>query len=300
LQLDWFGGEPLLGFEKVIKPIATVSKKICEQNDVSFVMSMTSNGFLLKTDMISFFKQHNMAAVQITLDGNEEAHNQIRNHGQQKEASYSIIVHNICEMAKIMRVILRINYTRESIDTCMEVISIIPTEVRKNIEVNLVQVWQDMAKCTKDERALIGEQEKETYRKFKDAGFCILLKQIKSTNEYTCYADLRNSAIINYDGRVFKCTATNFSESTEDGVLTEDGEIIWDEKRIGKRLARATFDNKYCLECEYLPICPGMCSNKPPLTSNNCFLKKKFKRDIMELMDKFDKLDYKIAHINRL
>ena len=31
LHLDWFGGEPLLGFDKVIKPIATAAKNLSEE-----------------------------------------------------------------------------------------------------------------------------------------------------------------------------------------------------------------------------------------------------------------------------
>lgn len=43
-----------------------------------------------------------------------------------------------------------------------------------------------------------------------------------------CYGDLRNSAIINYNGDVYKCTAVNFIDTPRDGYLNSEGDIIWE------------------------------------------------------------------------
>lgn len=120
---------------------------------------------------------------------------------------------------------------------------------------------------------------------------------------YACYADLYNEAVINYDGRVFKCTATNFENEKEDGVLNKNGNIIWDENYLAKRLAKAPFENSVCSKCKLLPVCFGSCSTKAFFrkdSDNKCFAKDIIKNVIYRQMDKFSKANYKIARINQI
>jgi uncharacterized protein len=298
LHLDWFGGEPLLGFDKIIKPIAAEAKKICKNKDVTFWMTMTTNGFLLKESMIPFFKEYNLNSFQITLDGNEEQHNRVRYFGKQKRGSYSTIVNNIGLLAKNnVGVQLRINYTKDMLDTISDIIPYFSQDIRSNILVALAQVWQDRKKNTaSDDRWLF---EKEIYSLFMKAGYRVFDHKIGTGRVYSCYADSMSTAVINYDGRVFKCTTPDFENTQEDGILTEKG-ISWDENRIAHRLARATFDRKLCLRCKYLPICSGGCSTHQSDITNRCHFKKYYKTEISELIKKFDEENYKIAHLSQI
>lgn len=70
-----------------------------------------------------------------------------------------------------------------------------------------------------------------------------------------------------YNGDVYKCTAVNFEEEKRDGYLDSNGDIIWENNSLEKRMA-AKFSNKPCLECNLLPICHGGCSSKP--LENGC------------------------------
>jgi uncharacterized protein len=300
LQLDWFGGEPLLGFDKIIKPIAEKAKRMCDEKSVTFWMTMTTNGFLLKESMIPFFKEHNFKSFQITLDGNEEQHNRVRYYGKQKNGSYTTIVNNICLMAKNnIGVRLRINYTRDKLDTISDISSIFPSNIRNNIWLLLAQVWQDRRKNTVNDDMWLFEKEKEIYNLFKEAGYGITYRKIGSARCYSCYADSMTTAIINYDGRVFKCSTPDFENTQEDGILTEKG-IIWDENRIAHRLAKATFDKKICFRCIYLPICSGGCSTHQSAIINKCHFKQYYKVEISEVIKKFDEENYKIAYLSQI
>ena len=165
--------------------------------------------------------------------------------------SYDKIVQNICLLANELRpnnLALRINYTKETFNGISKIIESFPFEVRGKITILLQQVWQD-----KDNKKSLVKDIEETKRKFVDAGFKID-KFIFNLKGYTCYADLYHQAVINYDGRVFKCTARNFEKEKEDGNLTEDGNIVWTNS-LSKKLAYATFENEKCLKCKFLPIC---------------------------------------------
>ena len=76
---------------------------------------------------------------------------------------------------------------------------------------------------------------------------------------YSCYANKKHYACINYDGNIFKCTARSFSEINSVGKLQEDGHIVWDEKKLSRLYGYSPLENSTCEQCEYLPICMGQC-----------------------------------------
>lgn len=257
-QLDWFGGEPLLCFKNVMVPLCTEAKKICDMYGVKFISGITTNGYLITKDMIPFFKEYNYRSFQITLDGIRDVHNSIR-FTHNNRGSFDKIVENVSSLAKELKpenLALRINYTAETFTQIAEIIPMFSKEIRPYITVLLQQVWQD-----KDNNKIKAEDIEDLKYKFEEVGFRIE-KNIFNLRNYTCYADLFYQAVINYDGRVFKCTARNFEEEDEDGLLSEDGDIIWSSKKLAKKISKATFENEKCMNCKYLPLCFGPCSQK--------------------------------------
>jgi len=79
---------------------------------------------------------------------------------------------------------------------------------------------------------------------------------------HNCYVSKYNHIEINYDGKVYKCTARSYTEPYEMGEMSEDGTIKWNEDRISKLYGSATFDNPTCIKCAYLPLCWGTCAQK--------------------------------------
>jgi len=257
LYLDWFGGEPLLCYKNKLVPISFSAKEVCDKYNIKFESGITTNGYLLNYDMISFFREVNMNTFQITLDGDKSMHDITRVHNN-KYPTYEKIIENICLLAEHLNpndLILRINYTKESFHKITNIINSVPENLRKNIKILLQQVWQDQKKY-------IPFSETEAIKKkFENAGFRVK-KDVLNLKCHTCYADLFNQAIVNYDGRVFKCTARNFEKEKEDGILNNEGQIDWDFGRLASFLSNATFENDECKECIYLPVCFGPCSKK--------------------------------------
>ncbi len=279
--LGWFGGEPLLCYENVLRPISYATKEICENNGVLLESSITTNGYLIKDEMIPFFKEINMHDFQITLDGSKEIHDSIRNI-RDKRGSYDQIVNNIILLAKELNpynLALRINYTAGSINSVFEIIDSFPMALRGRITILLQQVWQDRDKEKIDVAHIENLKEK-----FRNVGFKVD-ENILNCKGYVCYADKYNQALINYDGRVFKCTKRDFEKEKEDGLLTEDGRIEW-HPSMAEKTIKATFENDRCMKCKYLPICFGFCSQKVSLLKNH--------------PENFDKYCYKSSIINTL
>ncbi len=75
----------------------------------------------------------------------------------------------------------------------------------------------------------------------------------------SCYADKVNSAVINYNGDVYKCTARDFLKDQREGFINEEGKLVWENGNLERRMS-SKFQNPPCLRCKILPICNGGCS----------------------------------------
>ena len=74
---------------------------------------------------------------------------------------------------------------------------------------------------------------------------------------YNCYADRENSVIINYDGKIYKCTARDFREDNSEGLLNKEGSIIYNSNM--KKRMDIRYNNDNCVDCLIFPIC-NICS----------------------------------------
>lgn len=262
-NLGWFGGEPLLYFNKVVYPLSIYAKEKCNLENVAFYNSMTTNGYLINKNRIEKFDEIDLRNFQITLDGDKSTHDQIRN--QRGKPSFDRIIHNIIDICCLLpgsSITLRINYTDESIRTQFyNVLNIIPLEYRKQISVQFQRVWQTYS--TKEQTGETKKFLKENENVLRENGF-----NVSYNHNYfvfaghVCYADRKNYANINYDGNVFRCTARDYSPQNSFGYLNEKGEVIWDDEKLLNIDSKPYFDNKKCLECKYLPICGGPCFQK--------------------------------------
>lgn len=74
--------------------------------------------------------------------------------------------------------------------------------------------------------------------------------------KYPCYGDYAHNYVINYNGDVFKCTARDFHTENRIGIITETGEIAFNDKALQR--VRDSYTSE-CYVCRRLPICP-ICS----------------------------------------
>lgn len=300
LRVNWFGGEPMLTINSVFKNLAGKIKKLCEENNIILIGTLTTNGSLLENDTISFFKEHNIKSFQITLDGNKELHNKVR-YNKKETNSYDSIVANICKLVQeipSINLFLRINYKRESLNKSVDIINSFPIELRDKITISLTNIIQE-----KDYEIESQIKENNISRIFGEAGFKIFRRSNFSTLYYTCYAELYNQVIINSNGHVFKCSTCDFANEEGDGILSQEGEIIWNKNALAKRISRATFDNKICLKCIYLPVCRGGCSQHKIYNkgkNNFCLIKSQYKKIIKKIMIGFPETHYKVLNLRSM
>jgi len=255
LQLDWFGGEPLICFDDVVFNLSKKIKKFCIDKHITFNNVITTNGALINSDMVKKFKQIDLRSFQITLDGNEKHHNRVKKVPN-GESMYRKTINNILEIIDQLSdptIMLRINYTEQNLQSINEIINDIPENYRKKIEITLQQVWQ--TEKVNDNIDIVPCNEK-----FSESGFIAPLYKLEG-KFYRCYADLLSQVVINYNGDIFKCTARDFAHHEPEGKIQKDGSIKWNNVYF-KRLSSTTVENEICLSCNFLPACWGPCSQK--------------------------------------
>ena len=76
LEVDFFGGEPLMNFD-VVKRLVAYARSIEKAHNKNFRFTLTTNGMLIDDDVIDFANRE-MSNVVLSLDGRKEIHDRYR------------------------------------------------------------------------------------------------------------------------------------------------------------------------------------------------------------------------------
>lgn len=254
LNLSFFGGEPLLYFDKVVVDIINHAKMQCKAFDAKLSIHFTTNAYLL-TDSVLKQLEGLDVSFQITIDGGKQVHDSVRKT-KGGEPTYARIVEHIHQtLSRGFSVGVRFNYTAKSIPSFIDVVkdfSHLPQEQKHLVNFTFQRVWQD----NEGDASQVEQQVEHIERAFEQAG--LFVNNAKSYIVPYCYADGVNTAVVNYNGDLFKCTARDFATKSKEGTLAADGTLRWNE-RLRKRMS-IRHGSDTCLQCRIYPICHGGCS----------------------------------------
>ena len=76
LEVDFFGGEPLLNWD-VVKALVRYGRELEKKHDKNFRFTLTTNGTLLTDDILEFANQE-MSNLVLSIDGRPEVHDRMR------------------------------------------------------------------------------------------------------------------------------------------------------------------------------------------------------------------------------
>jgi len=98
LEMDFFGGEPLMNFS-VIKETVAYAKQRGAETGKKFLFTTTTNALLLNDEIIDFFNAE-MENVVLSLDGRPEVHDAIRKSVNGK-GTYALIIDKIKKFVQL-------------------------------------------------------------------------------------------------------------------------------------------------------------------------------------------------------
>jgi uncharacterized protein len=273
LHLDWFGGEPFMSFHNIIKPLSRYAMEKCEQYNVPFINSSTTNGYYINLDVARELNKLHFSQFQITLDGEKKFHDKVKFMKGCSSAFERVLynINSILEFNPDISVCLRINYTHETLShqIVTEVNEFISMPNRARVIVTPKKVWQE------DVDKNFGCVVQEILDDFEKSGYQVSRRGATSTFT-SCYVSKEYFNAINYNGNVVKCTACDdiHKEHTK-GKLLENGQIVWEDD-FDKLCQKPSFENPRCLSCNKLPLCMGLCPRDYLSGFNHC------KYDVMD------------------
>lgn len=246
-HLSWFGGEPLLAYDKIID-LTVFARDYAKEKGKTFSSAITTNGTLLTPERIEELRHAGVINYQITIDGDRSTHNSVKKLG--KISAYDRTLGNINLIARHTHVNLRFNYTHENFkpySIIEDLKSKIDPEVLGNISFTITKVWQeDQRKIKEDDVDILFNLGKENGLRLKLLSYGL------------CYTDFKHFDCVFPNGHVGKCDNKALEEMS--GILQNDGTIVWkqDMREIYRPHVFDDIQNE-CRECRYLPVCWGPC-----------------------------------------
>ena len=124
LEVDFFGGEPLMNFETV-KRLVAYGRELEKQYPKEFRFTITTNGVLLNDEIMEFCNRE-MDNVVLSIDGRKEVHDRMRPF-RGGQGSYDVIIDKFLRFAaqrreKGLKYYVRGTYTRWNTDFAADVI----------------------------------------------------------------------------------------------------------------------------------------------------------------------------------
>ena len=160
LEVDFFGGEPLMNFQ-VVKDLVAYGRSLEKKYDKQFRFTLTTNGVLLNDDIMEFANRE-MGNVVLSIDARPEVHNRMRPF-RSGDGSYDLIVPKFQKFADSRhqeKYYVRGTFTRNNLDFSKDVLHLADLGFKQiSVEPVVAQETDDYAIREEDLSQLCEEYE---------------------------------------------------------------------------------------------------------------------------------------------
>lgn len=271
LKLDWFGGEPMLFYDKMLDYCARIND-YCTEHSVLFQHSITTNGYLLTKEKATKLIENGVTLFQITVDGTSKTHDKYRRLSN-GSPTWKTIISNLIDLKTLncdFKVLMRINYNMEIAETVDEFYEFYKktfgNDKRFELIFHAIGHWGGK----NDSKVNIISPEYQSYMmcELTKAGITHGITQLASYSPHCgaelCYANMRYSYVIYKNGLIGKCTLEESPDKDSDFVIGDinEGYFRIDTEKERKWIPTKDDYMKHikinkCTECISFPICGG-------------------------------------------
>lgn len=268
LEVDFFGGEPLMNWE-VCKKLVEYGREQEKIHNKNFRFTLTTNGLLINDDVIEFCNRE-MGNVVLSLDGRKSTNDAMR-VSRNGSGSYDLIINKFKKFADSRNqenYYMRGTYTHNNLDFSKDIIHM--------ADMGFKELSIEPVVCSPDEPYALKDSDlptlKEQYQILADE----MLKRYRKGNGFTFYhymIDLDAGPCI--VKRVSGCgVGTEYLAVTPNGELYPCHQFVGDEKfllgniwdGITNKQVLEQFENcnvyshKECKDCFAKLYCSGGCA----------------------------------------
>lgn len=235
LQIEWFGGEPLLA-KDVIIDISTYIKNLCAENpNLQYIGGITTNGYFLDFNTFENLCSLGIKRYYICLDGLKEIHDKTRFLAN-GDGTFDVIWNNlekIRESKNDFSITLTISYFKDNyLETILPLLQKLEEEFGKDkrffIFFKSIQRLGNKNDCdikivSQDEDERIRDEMRKYVKKLQTIKFIY--------EDYVCYAAELNTMLIRANGNIGKCIVALKEEHNNVGKINVDGTLNIDNQK---------------------------------------------------------------------
>ena len=228
LEVDFFGGEPLMNFE-VVKQLVSYARSVEKDAGKNFRFTLTTNGMLIDDEVIDFANRE-MSNVVLSLDGRKEVHDRFR-VDYAGNGSWERIVpkfRRLVEARGGTRYYMRGTFTHWNPDFL--------EDIRTMLDLGFTELSMEPVVCDPDDPSALTAEDREIVKKQYEALAALMLEREKEGRPFTFYhymLDLKDGPCI-YK-RISGCgSGTEYMAVTPWGDLYPCHQFVGEEKyRLG-------------------------------------------------------------------
>ena len=228
LEVDFFGGEPLMNFD-VVKKLVEYARSVEKEKGKNFRFTLTTNGVLVDDDVIDFANRE-MSNVVLSLDGRKEVHDRYR-VDYAGNGSWERIVPKFQKFVKARggkNYYMRGTFTHANPDFLEDIKTMLDLGFNELSMEPVVAAPDDPAALTEEDKSLVMKQYEELAK--------LMIEREKEGKPFTFYhymLDLKGGPCV-YK-RISGCgSGTEYMAVTPWGDLYPCHQFVGDEKfRLG-------------------------------------------------------------------
>lgn len=257
LAITWYGGEPLLCFDK----IKSLNDKI-EKLGKRYSSFLVTNGYFLTPEVICRLNEMKITRMQITLDGRKETHDS-RRHLTGGGGTFDVIIENIDHlMASDWKGNLKIRVNVDASNKTEYVfvhhfireryaqafgkkISVYPGFVHSETA--------DAKECCFDSDEK-GRFLEELYKEYGIHALSVFPHTVTGG----CTMTKRNAYVVGPEGELYKCWDDIGKQDFKIGTI--DSFVGWNVSLLAEGMIGASFlEDDECSKCFFFSVCDGGC-----------------------------------------
>lgn len=274
LKLAWFGGEPTLVAERIIRFMNRL-KPFVEQSKLDLWATLVTNGYLLTKTLFECFLDSGVTNCQVTLDGDKDNHDLLRPL-MGGGPTFDVIYENLKAISTIdrpFRFSVRANFLKSNLDSMRRLLKRFSQDFGHDRRFELyfrpignyypgegdIDRIADSICSISEGLELQNEMALEIHESLSRESYVRIFEPLPRPAPAWCPSERHHSFIIGADGSVFLCD-TYIGVQEPEGRLTPDGDIVLrPEAQVWRKSIFESENNAQCLNCKLLPICLGGC-----------------------------------------
>jgi len=281
LNVDWYGGEPMLN-QAVIERYSDAMIEFCRSQGVEYRASMICNGTAWPADPVRFVHENRITSIQFSLDGPKRHHDKRRGlidpkGGPGRSGSFDQVMGTIGALIGEVRIYLRVNVdpwigwdSLEVVEDCATRGWLAPgTKLYPYVAVinSMTEHCGFIGRSPRFEtfNAEYDQIQRAFYAalgRHRDAKALEVVQYYPNRVTINCAAVSHNSVVFGPNGMMYKCGLDVGDHHRAHGALAGSGDVSGADQRTlpADRWDRYDpFAHPRCSECQYLPVCMGGC-----------------------------------------